>query len=78
MNREAMSAAGSQSPAKSGARVAHMQAWLEKLQAGEVPPPPIAVLVGIQLVRVEQGTAVAELQADPKRHANPMGTMHGG
>jgi uncharacterized protein (TIGR00369 family) len=36
------------------------------------------VLLGIRLVRVEQGAAVAELQADPKRHANPMGTLHGG
>jgi uncharacterized protein (TIGR00369 family) len=73
-----MSAAESKAPAKSGTRVADMKAWLEKMQAGEAPPPPVAVLLGIRLVRVEQGTAVAELQADPKRHANPMGTLHGG
>lgn len=55
-----------------------MKAWLEKVKAGEVPPAPIASLLGMHLVRVEEGTAVAEMQSDPTRHANPMGTLHGG
>jgi uncharacterized protein (TIGR00369 family) len=73
-----MSTAESKAPAKGGSRVAHMQALLEKMQAGEASPPPVAVLLGIRLMRVEEGLAVAELKADPTRHANPMGTLHGG
>ena len=40
-------------------------------------PPPIAVLVGFDVVEVEDGRAVMTLEAGP-RHANPMGTLHGG
>jgi uncharacterized protein (TIGR00369 family) len=39
--------------------------------------PPIARLVGIERVSVDLGEAVFELAAD-ERHANPMGTLHGG
>jgi uncharacterized protein (TIGR00369 family) len=45
---------------------------------GEVPPPPIAATIGMRLVHVEPGKAVFELEADPAKHANPMGTLHGG
>ena len=41
-------------------------------------PPPIARTIGFQLVDVGSGSASFTLQADPARHANPMGTMHGG
>ena len=44
---------------------------------GEVPPPPIAHTVGMRLVDVEPGRAFFELEAE-ERHANPMGTVHGG
>jgi uncharacterized protein (TIGR00369 family) len=54
--------------------------WLKKmrslLQGGE--PPPIAKLIGFDLVDVGEGSAVFTLVGDPSRHANPMGTMHGG
>jgi uncharacterized protein (TIGR00369 family) len=53
---------------------------LELLQAqarGEVPPPPIADTVGMRLVEIEPGRALFELEAE-QRHANPMGTVHGG
>jgi len=40
-------------------------------------PAPIAELVGFTLVAVEPGRAVVELAAG-ERHANPMGTLHGG
>jgi len=46
-------------------------------QRGELPPPPVATLIGFSLVSVEPGQAVIELTAD-ERHANPMGTVHGG
>ena len=44
---------------------------------GEVPPPPIARLLGFVLKSVEPGRAVFEMEAD-ERHHNPMGTLHGG
>ena len=53
---------------------------LERLQAmiaGEIPPPPVAQLVGMRLVGAERGRTVFELDAGPQ-HANPMGTLHGG
>ncbi|WP_129691762.1 PaaI family thioesterase [Gottfriedia acidiceleris] len=51
---------------------------MKKIMNGEVPPPPIARLIGAELVNVEEGKAVFELQCDTEKHANPMGTIHGG
>src|SRR5262249_7949060 len=39
--------------------------------------PPIAQLLGMRAVAFEEGGAVLELDAEG-RHANPMGTLHGG
>jgi uncharacterized protein (TIGR00369 family) len=53
---------------------------LQKIQAmvrGELPPPPIAGLIGFTVTAIEPGKATVELSAD-ERHANPMGTLHGG
>ena len=50
---------------------------IRMLQRGELPPPPIATLIGFTLVAVEPGHAVVELEA-AERYANPMGTLHGG
>ncbi|MGB8851593.1 MAG: PaaI family thioesterase [Candidatus Acidiferrales bacterium] len=50
---------------------------LERALRGESPPPPIAQLIGFRLTAVQRGEARLELDADG-RHANPMGTMHGG
>ncbi len=44
---------------------------------GEIPPPPIATLIGFTLASIEPGRAVIEFEAT-ERHANPMGTLHGG
>jgi uncharacterized protein (TIGR00369 family) len=44
---------------------------------GDVPPPPIARLIGFDMVSVKPGEAVIEFQAT-EAHANPMGTLHGG
>jgi uncharacterized protein (TIGR00369 family) len=54
----------------------HLRA-LRGLVTGETPPPPIATLVGFDAKRVELGVAVMELETSA-RHANPMGTLHGG
>ena len=50
---------------------------IRSLQRGETAPPPIAALIGFTLVSVEPGHAVIDFTAEP-RHANPMGTLHGG
>lgn len=43
----------------------------------EISAPPIARLIGFDLVEAGDGQAVFEMQASQK-HANPMGTLHGG
>lgn len=40
-------------------------------------PPPVAELLGIEFVRAADGECVMEMEVDA-RHANPMGTVHGG
>jgi uncharacterized protein (TIGR00369 family) len=57
-----------------------MATMFERVQAmlrREAPDPPVAELIGFHLVEVEPGRAVFEMEAGP-RHANPMGTLHGG
>jgi uncharacterized protein (TIGR00369 family) len=50
---------------------------IRKTQAGEIPPPPIAQLMGFRIDSVEPGRVVVVMDAE-SRHANPMGTVHGG
>ena len=50
---------------------------MRRLVRGAGPRPPIADLLGFDLTAVEPGGAVIEFDAGP-RHANPMGTLHGG
>lgn len=45
---------------------------------GEVESPPVGRLVGFRAIAVEKDYCVMELEASPERHANPMGTLHGG
>jgi len=44
---------------------------------GETSPPPIATWLGLTRTSVEPGEAVIAFEAGA-RHANPMGTRHGG
>ena len=41
-------------------------------------PPAIAKTLGFKLIEVGPGTATMEIIADTEKHANPMGTIHGG
>lgn len=41
-------------------------------------PPPVAALIGFEPLHVERGSAVFRLDARRDKHANPMGTVHGG
>jgi uncharacterized protein (TIGR00369 family) len=50
---------------------------LQKMVRGEVPGPPVARLIGFDIVSIEVGRSVFEFEAGPQ-HANPMGTLHGG
>jgi uncharacterized protein (TIGR00369 family) len=50
---------------------------IHRVLLGEVPPPPIASLLGFTLMAIEPGRAVVAFEAS-ERHANPLGTLHGG
>ena len=50
---------------------------MEQVMRGEAPPPAIAALIGFNLAAIEPGRAVIEFEPT-ERHANPMGTLHGG
>ena len=41
-------------------------------------PPPIATTLGFELVDSGDHTATIEMLTDLAKHANPMGTVHGG
>lgn len=50
---------------------------LRKMVKGEIQMPPVAELIGFTLTSTQPGKAVVEIEA-AERHANPMGTLHGG
>ena len=50
---------------------------MQAMAAGQAPPPPMALLLGFQLVDATEGEAV--FTCLPRRaHYNPLGTVHGG
>jgi uncharacterized protein (TIGR00369 family) len=57
--------------------VADLAELARRLVSGELPPPPVARLIGFAPTRIGGGEAVFELTAE-ERHTNPMGTLHGG
>lgn len=61
---------------RAGAGLSGLDA-LQRMVAGEFPPPPIAQLMGFRLVRVAPGEAVFEC-CPGEQHYNPLGTVHGG
>lgn len=50
---------------------------IQRTLRGEAPSAPVAALIGFKLTSIAPGEAVVELEAT-QRHANPMGTLHGG
>ena len=50
---------------------------LRAMKAGELPPPPVAMLVGLEIDEVESGRVVMSIVPD-EVHYNPLGTVHGG
>jgi uncharacterized protein (TIGR00369 family) len=64
-------------PALRAAQTMSGIAYLKAIQSGELPPPPIAALIGMAMVEVSEGRAV--FSAEPAEyHYNPLGTVHGG
>jgi uncharacterized protein (TIGR00369 family) len=51
--------------------------FLRAIRDGRLPAPPIARLLGFDLVEVEPGHAVFEL-VPGEQHYNPIGVVHGG
>jgi len=47
-------------------------------QSRFIYPPAIARTLGFKLIEVGPGTATMEIVTDTQKHANPMGTVHGG
>ena len=51
--------------------------FLREMIEGRIPPPPIAKLMGFNLVEVGLGTATFVCDTDESQY-NPIGTVHGG
>jgi uncharacterized protein (TIGR00369 family) len=49
-----------------------------KIISGENAPPPIGQTLGFRITSIAPDEATFEMEADMTRHANPMGTLHGG
>jgi uncharacterized protein (TIGR00369 family) len=66
-------------PVEGAARAAGMSGLeaLRAMMAGELPPPPIALLLGMGPVDVAAGRVVFAAEPD-ERHYNPIGLVHGG
>ncbi len=52
-------------------------AYLQAIQRGELPPPPIAALMNMDVHEVSEGRVVFTLQPE-EYHYNPLGSVHGG
>lgn len=66
-------------PVPAAARAASLSGleFLQGIKAGQLPPPPIALLMGFDIVEVEEGRAVFAVEP-AEYHYNPIGVVHGG
>jgi uncharacterized protein (TIGR00369 family) len=51
--------------------------YMRAIASGELPPPPIAQLLGFEIVEAERGRAVFALEPGEWMY-NPLGLVHGG
>lgn len=59
------------------ARVTSGRSFLEAIASGELPPPPVAMLLGMSIETIAEGRVTFTL--DPAEfHYNPIGSVHGG
>lgn len=63
-------------PAKQPGELTGLE-YLRSLIAGDAPPPPMAKLMGFDLVEVEEGYALFR-GVPGVQHMNPIGSVHGG
>jgi uncharacterized protein (TIGR00369 family) len=68
-----------QDPTVSAAAGAQMSGldYVRAMQAGEVPPPPIAVVMNFSIAEVDEGRTAFEGEPG-EEHYNPIGVVHGG
>jgi uncharacterized protein (TIGR00369 family) len=59
-----------------GAEMAGLD-YVRAIQAGEIPPPPIAVVMNFSIELLEEGRAIF-LGEPGEEHYNPIGVVHGG
>ena len=62
--------------ARVGAQLAGLE-YLRRIRDGTLPKPPVAAMMGFELVAVEPGGAVFAMQPE-EWHYNPIGSVHGG
>jgi len=62
--------------AAAGAQMAGLD-YVRAVQAGEMPPPPIAVVMNFSIAELEGGRAVF-IGEPGEEHYNPIGVVHGG
>ncbi len=51
--------------------------YLRAIVAGDVPPPPIAILLGLEIVDIQEGQVTFAVKP-AEYHYNPIGMVHGG
>jgi uncharacterized protein (TIGR00369 family) len=51
--------------------------YMRAIQRGELPPPPIAVVMNFEIAELEDGRAVF-IGRPGEEHYNPIGVVHGG
>jgi uncharacterized protein (TIGR00369 family) len=51
--------------------------YVRAIQQGEIPPPPIAVVMNFSIAELEEGKAVF-IGEPGEEHYNPIGVVHGG
>ena len=62
--------------AAAGAQLSGLE-YVEAIRSGELPPPPIAVVMNMAMVELSDGMAVFEGEPG-EEHYNPIGVVHGG
>jgi uncharacterized protein (TIGR00369 family) len=54
-----------------------MSELIQMILRGEIQQPPVAQLIGFEITSAQSGEVIVQFEAT-ERHANPMGTLHGG
>jgi uncharacterized protein (TIGR00369 family) len=72
-----MTRAEPQTPSATVPTVPEELAVLAAIRDGEIPPPPLATLLGMRPVDLRRGEVSFALDVAEK-HYNPLGTLHGG